>query len=416
MPVVRTVLVLLLSGAVTVSGQITRPPQVLQSVWQDAVDSHVPGQNDQPLLRIATWSFDDVMGGVVRTRLCDERLARALVLHTDLAIIQRAQQPLAEQGVGGRRILRDGRDSGRAVINWHWEVGRALIRRPSPGVDITTREPACDTPFRLNRDAIVRAWLDATSALFLSWADYAELTRHLTAARPWRERFPELLLYEGALHQAYADARGQAFRAEQRRGRRVPNELQSRMYRRPGIGVDEDPSSTPEERQAHPDDARMPSDASRERKQAEALFRKALERDPGLHEARIRLAHVLIDQGRHEEAMPLLREALDASLPPLLDYYGALLLGRLHEARGGIAPARDSFERAGRLFPAAQTPRIALSRIALLQARIDEALSFLAAGDEDAPAPAPDPWWFHLRLRAPDAESRLASFFEAVRR
>src|SRR5690606_3091612 len=160
--------------------------------------------------------------------------------------------------------------------------------------------------------------------------------------RPWRERFPELLLYGGTLHQAYADARVQAFRAQQRRRRRVPNELQSRMYRRPGIGVDEEPSSTPEERQAHPDDARMPSDASRERKQAEALFRKALERDPGLHEARIRLAHLLIDQGRHEEAMPLLRDALDASLPPFLEYYGALLLGRLHEARGDVAAARDS--------------------------------------------------------------------------
>lgn len=416
MPVLRTVLVLLLSGTVTVAGQSARPPEVLQETWQNAVDTHVPGQIDQALRTIAMWSFDDVMGGVVRTPLCDARLARALALHTDLAIVYRELQPLAEQGVGGRRVLRDGRDDGRAVINWHWEVGRELIRRPVPSFETINQDPACETPFRLSRDAIVRAWLDATCALFLSWADYAELTRQLTAARSWREQFPELLLYEGTLHQAYADARVQAFRAGHQRWRRVPNELQRRAYRRPGIGVDEDPSSTPEERQAHPDDARMPSDASRERKQAEALFRKALERDSGLHEARIRLAHVLIDQGRPDAAAPLLHEALASSLEPFLEYYGALLLGRLHEGRGDLAAARERFERAARLFPTAQTPRIALSRIALLQGRVDEALAFLAAGDEDAAAPPQDPWWFHLRLRAPDADSRLASFFAAVRR
>ena len=410
----RTVLLLLLSGAVSVAGQSARPPQILQEGWQHAVDTHVPGRIDQSIRTIATWSFDDVMGGVVRTPLCDGRLARALALHTDLAIVQRELQPLAEQGPGGRRVLRDGRDDGRAPFGWHWEVGRQLIRRPVPMREMLNPDPACQTD--LDRDAIVRAWFDATCALFLSWADYAELTRQLNAARTWREQFPELLLYEGTLHQAYADARVQAFRAERRRGRRVPNELQNRAYRRPGIGVD-DPSSTPEERQAHPGDAGTQADASRERKRAEALFRQALGRDAGLHEARIRLAHVLIDQGRHDAAAPLLREALTASLPPFLEYYGALLLGRLDEARGDVAAARDRFERASRLFPTAQAPRIALSRLALLEGRLDEALAFLSAGvGDDAAAPSHDPWWFHLRLRAPDAESRLASFLAGARR
>jgi tetratricopeptide (TPR) repeat protein len=415
MPIIRTALILLLSGAVTFAGQSvpTRTPEVLQEAWQIAVDTHVPGQIDEPLRTIAAWSFDEIVAAAQRTPLYDSRLARALALHTDLAIAQRGLQRPAEERPGGRRVVRDGRDDGRAPSGWQWEVARQLIRLPAAVRE--TLDPERETPGDLDRDAIVRAWFDATCALFLAWADYAELSRQLDAARPWRERHPELLLYEGTLHQAYADARVQAFSGQGRRGGSKPNELETRVYRRSGIGVD-DPSSTPEERQAHPAEAGTQADASRERKRAEALFREALARDARLHEARIRLAHVLIDQGRHDAAAPLLREALTASLPPFLEYYGALLLGRLDERRGDLAAARGRFERAGRLYPSAQAPRMALSRLALLEGRLAEALAFLAAGGGDAPAPPHDPWWLHLRLRAPDAEARLASFLAGARR
>jgi hypothetical protein len=72
MPLIRTALVLLLSGAVTFAGQSvpTRTPEVLQETWQIAVDTHVPGQIDEPLRTIAAWSFDEIMAAAQRSTRC----------------------------------------------------------------------------------------------------------------------------------------------------------------------------------------------------------------------------------------------------------------------------------------------------------------------------------------------------------
>ena len=58
------------------------------------------------------------------------------------------------------------------------------------------------------------------------------------------------------------------------------------------------------------------------------------------------------------------------------------------EARGQFAAARGHFERAAGLFPTAQAPGIALSRVAIVEGRGDDAVSSLMAGVGEIAAPS----------------------------
>ena len=78
---------------------------------------------------------------------------------------------------------------------------------------------------------------------------------------------------------------------------------------------------------------------------AEAAYRRAVETDPGLLQARSELVGLLQDQGRVEEAFGQLRALL--SLEP--QHFGALLaMGQLAEGRGDLAAGRRYFEEAAR--------------------------------------------------------------------
>jgi tetratricopeptide (TPR) repeat protein len=98
---------------------------------------------------------------------------------------------------------------------------------------------------------------------------------------------------------------------------------------------------------------------------AEALFRRVLSAAPDAIEARLRLGHVLLRLGRYDDAAAELRKAV-----PLLDadaqlqYEGALFLGAAEERLGRYDASRLAFERAASLYPAAQSPWLALSELA----------------------------------------------------
>ena len=76
--------------------------------------------------------------------------------------------------------------------------------------------------------------------------------------------------------------------------------------------------------------------------------------------------------------------------------------------------ATKAFESAAALFPAAQSPQLALSRLAAESG--DEAGTrtlvdrLLAAGAHDE-----DPWWIYHRANGRDAAGFLQSFSERVR-
>ena len=123
-------------------------------------------------------------------------------------------------------------------------------------------------------DDDVRLWYRATAAFLQSWKEFSELEPHLEQAR---KRFPDdavLLLYDGTLHEAYAEPR-------------VQNLFKGGRIRRPM------------------------DDAKGEWRKAAVRFGEALRIDPGLTEARVRLSHVLGRQGRHAEAETVARRFRD---------------------------------------------------------------------------------------------------------
>jgi hypothetical protein len=147
---------------------------------------------------------------------------------------------------------------------------------------------------------------------------------------------------------------------------------------------------------------------------AETQFRSALSHNPGHREARVRLAYILILKDRPEEALRTL-DASRADEDTIVEYYEALIRGRALERLQRLAEARAAFTTAGRVFPAAQSPAIALSRLAALDGdadaarlRLERPLTGEAAGDDD-------PWWVYHRCSGRDAKRIYTTFMGRVR-
>jgi hypothetical protein len=323
--------------------------------WIRAVRDHRPGEADTPLVVVRGWpqeatrkiALKALTGGSPRLH------QQALTLHMDIAITERS--------IGwGSSVFKDGRLVGQVGQSFHWRIARQIAARllPQPG----GRE-------------LVGAWYRATSALQQEWVDCGLLRQHLEAALDLLPDDPVLLLHQGTLHQTFADGRVQASVREGGRG---------------GMLAVDGPE--------------------RERARAERVLRRALELDPALAEARIRLAHVLSDRGAHAEAVEIVGPALREPLPPFFEYYAAMILGRSEERLGRGEAARAAFLRAQALFPRAQSPRIGLSRLALASGRSAEGIDTLLEAAGPLRPIADDPWWLYFTQHEPRAKARLEAW------
>jgi tetratricopeptide (TPR) repeat protein len=141
---------------------------------------------------------------------------------------------------------------------------------------------------------------------------------------------------------------------------------------------------------------------------AEQLYKRALERDPTLVEARIRLGRVLGLRRRHKEAVEQLQQGQSAD-EPLLQFYAHLFLGGEFEALGNGADARQSYERAAELQPTAPSPLFGLSRVADQAGDRGAARDLIArvlmlpADDVDRA----DPWWVYEFAQARGVDALL---------
>jgi tetratricopeptide (TPR) repeat protein len=110
-------------------------------------------------------------------------------------------------------------------------------------------------------------------------------------------------------------------------------------------------------------------------------------------EARIRLAWFLHRIGRHGEAIIQLNRVAKEPIPdPSLRYLRHLFLGHVLTALGDRAQASNAFEAARTEVPGAQSPRVALMNLALLDN--DRAAAEALAENIQSPSPtAADPWW-----------------------
>lgn len=333
-----------------------QPADRLLELWLDAAKHHIPGTADAHAREVAGWSKEQLvtlLGKVADAYSLNEAIWRGAILHLDIAL----RVPTRAHGLLLRSYPKsgpppppmpyyvvDGTGTGLGISSTHLEFAREIIGKFEP--------PSAGREF-------ARLWYVASAAELARRRDYAGLTAHLEHARRIVPDDAEILLASGCLHEAFAS----------------PN-LQVAARERAHILV---------------------GGRGANLRRAERYFRQAVAANPRLAEARLRLGRVLGLRNRHPEAIVELERALGDAEDPRQSYYALLFLGRVEEELGRLERARRHVERAAKLFPGAQSPGIALSRLALeaddeqgARRALDEVLS--ASAD---PAGGWDPWWIY---------------------
>jgi tetratricopeptide (TPR) repeat protein len=227
-------------------------------------------------------------------------------------------------------------------------------------------------------DAGALLWYRAVSAHLFREGNLAEVTTHLNRARQVFPQSPDLLFDSAYLHQELSSPSIQAS-AEQLRAEDVSVKVDSRRS---------------------------------ELQRAERFFREALMRHPDDAAGRIRFGHTLGELGRHDEAATTLRLAIETKPDRRELYFAELFLGRAEEALGRHAEAKRSYERAASLYPGAQSPKLAVSRLARRAGDQAGAQSVLRSLAEQTNVERGDPWWEYYEHHTADTDGLLKDMWE----
>jgi len=370
------------------------PSEELKLDWLALVRSHEPGTMDDASTTASTWSPDqiEIVLKLALAGIDAPTLIRALSMHTDIALAEHATMARPVAGSRTTVILLDSRPVDRIARSqqWQicWELATGLVRR--------------------GQGPTVAAWLRATGAVLQQWADCDVLRRHLDVSLALFPQDAVIALHAGTLHQTFADPRVQQYVARRRTsprpayGRTIgdwasgpPGLRQSLNGRLSAVGAGS---------------AGLPEATEVELGRARDFFRRALQLDPSLQEARIRLAHVLADLGEHAEAVATVRPALATTLVPFFEFYAAVILGRSEEHLGHYAAAGDAYARAAARFPGAESAELARSRVALAQGRAGDAVAIAVGVAGPESGEHADPWASYFRVHDPDAATLLAAW------
>jgi len=327
----------------TTSGRVIRPTEMARP---ESRTRSIKIEEVSHLLGLTTGRGNEVFSEAELNRF----MKRAAMFHTDVVMLSTgsasAPAPRAEDLRSTTRRVVDGRDAGWDARPIHWEFGRTALDgvRPAPGAD-----------------RLVAAWYRATAAYLLFRREYGYVVPHLMKGRLLFPKDAHLQLYSGVVHEAHAAPVVQA----------ALQVLSSRTF-------------TP--------DVESPA---AELTRAEAFLRRAVDLEPGLGTARVRLSRVLGLLGRHAEAAGELRRALSSLADARQRYCGELFLGAEELAAGHATEAKAAFQRASALFPNAQSPYLALGQLAWQQADRRGAEFFVEglAGLPRDQASREDPWW-----------------------
>ena len=382
-------LVTLMFAALLLAAQRDLEQQIVQ-LWIDNARSHEPGMVDRPLRVVANQppgTFDLVCVRLQSTlsRMYDVRerndiRRRGALLHTDIAMLLperaadftqadliltmrggRNSQPNQKQAEGDSVVLgADGEYVSSMLDNAHWWMASYLLRgiQPHP-----------------NEDGFVVSWNRAIAAFFESHSLYGSADHHLSRALIAVPADPVLLFYAGTLHEAYGST-----------------SIQSVLSTRPtSVGP-----------------TRL-GPARDEWRQAEKYFGDSVKLG-GPREARLRLARVKGQLGNHAEAAAMLRDVVTTLTDPRLKYFAYLFLGTEEGALAHIDESRQSFERAARMQPTAQSPLLGIAEMYRRTGNLSaaqETLQRLAALPDDRQRQ--DPYIDYFRSFAFDADEQLAA-------
>lgn len=259
----------------------------------------------------------------------------------------------------------DGRFNSFELGNLNWDYARDLL-------DAVTPQP--------ETDETVALWYRTIGAMFAASYSFGEAWPHIERARRLFPNDAGVLFGDAAIQETLASPRIQDYV----RVTKLPNG-QRFLF----VGSERDHLEV-----------------------AAGLFRRALFEDPSLAEARLRLARVLSQMGRHDNALAELK-AIPPQQDAVLAFYTHLVRGDVERTLARYDNAERSYQQALALFPAAQSARMALSHLARSRSDRDAALELLQPA-LSAPNPRDDdPWWdYHegdgrnadtlfRRLRAP---------------
>jgi tetratricopeptide (TPR) repeat protein len=291
-------------------------------------------------------------------------LKRGAMLHADIAMLAPFRNIPSREPAGGPIRISVRADGGPlADVARHFEFGRRLL-------DSLQVQAASGAGAGPGADETARLWYVAIGSYLQSAGemDFGHVERSLRLF----PRDAEVLFFAACLQEMASSPQGQsALRA---------------------IGPSKGMTSS-----ARDEGATL--------REAERLFRLALDRDPLHVETRLRLGRVLGRRGRHEEAARELRQARAATESMLLQYYANMFMGAELETLGRTKEARDAYELAADTYRKAQAPRLALSAMAARAGDRTEArrvieLVFRPASIE----PEDDPWlgYYTAQARATD--------------
>jgi tetratricopeptide (TPR) repeat protein len=126
----------------------------------------------------------------------------------------------------------------------------------------------------------------------------------------------------------------------------------------------------------------------------ESIYRRALEADPDLHEARLHLGRVLFLHGELDEAREALtRVTAAADADVRVRYLAHLFLGAVDEYERDLDGARRHYEAALALGGDYQSAYVALSFVEAGAGRDARARELAARWAARAPSDDSDPWW-----------------------
>ena len=404
-------------GACLASVWLSQPPtkpqagDIFKSVdvrdWLGAAIEHEPGVEDAALRRISGWSGGKLLrtlGTVLKEQSSDElnaMLERAALLHADMVILRRESNPAwpdAPEMSGSSILSNDGQRLGTRPLDPHLQFARMIFKhmRPPPlalGAP-RTAAPAWAEAHRHNPR--IQQWYHTVSTELAARHWLADLRPHLEDARLVLDDTPETLFDSACFSEVMASAQVQ--RAIE-----------------PSVSASAPPSV-----RLRVQSASLHLDERYNLSEAERFYRDALKLDPGYSEARVRLARVLSLRNKAANAAALLQAPIETT-NAFVRYWGALALGQATEATQKPEIANEAYRQAAELFPRAQSPLLALLRLA--RERGDDAgakelgsrVSLLPANEQHRL----DPWWdyfdCHGRYRDEERE-RLWALYRSTAR
>lgn len=360
-------------------GQARR--DVLALEWRKAVAEHKPGVVDEAVKTVAAWSSADLRGVVEALRPllapddhrdpdADRLLLSGAMLATDVAILTPRRRITSAPGDRFVSLSVDGRDVGQQPLEPFWAFARDLLAEVSPAPDA---------------QAAVKLWYRAIAAHMARYALLADIGPHLEQARRLFPDDPDVMFDTGGMYEGFAAPRTQAALEDMVVPRRFSGRVQGATR---GESLEK----------------------------AEAWYSRALAALPNYYEARMRRGRVRSLRGNQPEAIADLRTVAAATTEPYVKYHALLFLGGAYEALDRIDDARAAYERASAIYVYAQSPYLALSRIATRRGDMPAAQRYINQVlrlSPDAPDRG-DPFWSYFNGSGRRGEALLSSLRDAI--